>query len=114
MALLYFDRQQVDWAVIETGLGGAIDSTNVILPEVAVITNVAMDHMDYLGNTIAEIATVKAGIIKDHVPVVTGIQDPIALEAVSYTHLINRWVGPRGRRWISRSTLNESFRCGIN
>jgi len=57
--------------VLEVGLGGAIDSTNVVMPLLSVITNVSMDHMDYLGNTVIEIARVKAGIIKPGVPVVT-------------------------------------------
>ncbi|MFZ5597807.1 MAG: bifunctional folylpolyglutamate synthase/dihydrofolate synthase [Bacillota bacterium] len=71
MAFLYFYREKVDFLVLEVGLGGAIDSTNVVVPAVSVITNVAMDHMDYLGNTIREIAGIKAGIIKKGVPVVT-------------------------------------------
>ncbi len=71
MAFLYFFEEKVDFLVLEVGMGGAIDSTNVAWPLVSVITNVAMDHMDYLGNTVEEIAAVKAGIIKDGVPVVT-------------------------------------------
>lgn len=72
LALLYFAREQVDFAVLEVGLGGAIDSTNVVNPLVAVITNVGMDHMDYLGDTLEEIANVKGGIIKPNCQVVTG------------------------------------------
>ena len=71
LAFLYFYREKVDFLVLEVGLGGAIDSTNVVTPLVSVITNIAMDHMDYLGNTIKEVAQVKAGIIKPGVPVVT-------------------------------------------
>lgn len=71
LAFIYFYREKVDFLVLEVGLGGAIDSTNVVAPEVAVITNVAMDHMEYLGNTIREIASVKSGIIKKGVPLVT-------------------------------------------
>lgn len=74
-AFLCFCRHQVDYAVIEVGLGGAIDSTNVVGPLVAVITNVAMDHMDYLGSTVEEIARVKAGIIKSGRPAVTASTD---------------------------------------
>ena len=74
LAFLYFYRQGVDFAVVEVGLGGAVDSTNVVLPLVSVITNVSMDHMDYLGSTVAEIARVKAGIIKPGVPVVTAAE----------------------------------------
>lgn len=82
MALLYFTNENVDYAIIEVGLGGAIDSTNVINPELSVITNVTMDHMDYLGNTVAEIATVKSGIIKKNKPVITGSRDETVLRII--------------------------------
>lgn len=72
LAFDYFAQQQVDIAVIETGLGGRLDSTNVITPEVSVITNIGWDHMNLLGNTLAEIAGEKAGIIKPGIPVVIG------------------------------------------
>jgi dihydrofolate synthase/folylpolyglutamate synthase len=71
VALKYFADEKVDIAVIETGLGGRLDATNVLHPLVSVITNVAMDHMEYLGRTISAIAREKAGIIKPGVPVVT-------------------------------------------
>jgi dihydrofolate synthase/folylpolyglutamate synthase len=74
VAFLYFSREKIDYLILEVGLGGAIDSTNVVAPLVSVITNVAMDHMDYLGHTIKEIARVKAGIIKPGVPVVTAAE----------------------------------------
>ena len=64
MGFLYFSMKQVDFAVIEVGLGGSIDSTNVIIPELCFITSISFDHTDYLGNTIEEIAEKKAGIIK--------------------------------------------------
>jgi len=83
VAFLYFYEERVDFLVLEVGLGGAIDSTNVIpTPLAAVITNVAFDHMDYLGNTIKEIATVKAGIIKQGGYVVTAVTEPDALEVI--------------------------------
>ncbi len=72
MAFEYFRRNSVDAAVIEVGLGGRLDSTNVITPLVTVITNVEMDHTEYLGTSLKEIAAEKAGIIKPGVPVVTG------------------------------------------
>ena len=72
MAFEYFAEMQVDIAVIETGLGGRLDSTNIIIPEVSVITNIGMDHMHLLGNTLAEIAFEKAGIIKQGIPVMIG------------------------------------------
>ncbi len=70
MAFDYFARQQVDIAVIEVGLGGRLDSTNVIHPELSVITNISFDHTDILGDTLAQIAGEKAGIIKRNTPVV--------------------------------------------
>jgi len=70
MAFDYFARQSVDVAVVEVGLGGRLDSTNVITPLISVITNIGWDHMDLLGDTLPKIAFEKAGIIKPHVPVV--------------------------------------------
>ncbi|PWV51833.1 folylpolyglutamate synthase/dihydrofolate synthase family protein [Chitinophaga sp. S165] len=70
MAFQYFALEQVDIAIIEVGLGGRLDSTNVITPELSVITNISYDHMQILGNTLPEIASEKAGIIKQGVPVV--------------------------------------------
>ncbi|GAB4229113.1 MAG: folylpolyglutamate synthase/dihydrofolate synthase family protein [Ekhidna sp.] len=72
MAFSYFSEEKVDIAVIETGLGGRLDSTNVITPEVSLITNIGLDHTDLLGDTLEKIATEKAGIIKPGVPVVIG------------------------------------------
>lgn len=70
MAFDYFRNQQVDVAIVEVGLGGRLDSTNIIRPELALITNISLDHTALLGNTIEQIAAEKAGIIKPHVPVV--------------------------------------------
>lgn len=72
MTFAWFAEQKVDIAIIETGLGGRLDSTNIITPELSVITNVGLDHMNLLGNTIGEIAREKAGIIKPGIPVVAG------------------------------------------
>ena len=72
MAFDYFAKEQVDIAIIETGLGGRLDSTNIITPELSVITNIGMDHMNLLGDTLEKIAAEKAGIIKNQVPVVVG------------------------------------------
>ncbi len=71
-ALWWFREQQVDIAVLETGMGGRLDSTNVVTPEVSVITNIGWDHMQFLGDTLEKIAAEKAGIIKPGVPVVIG------------------------------------------
>lgn len=72
MAFLYFAEQEVDVAVIEVGLGGRLDSTNIISPDLCIITNIGFDHMQYLGDTLPKIAAEKAGIIKAHTPVVIG------------------------------------------
>jgi len=76
MAFQYFANQEVDIAIIETGLGGRLDSTNVIYPEVSLITNIGMDHTDLLGDTLELIAFEKAGIIKKNIPVVIGTYQP--------------------------------------
>lgn len=72
MAFQHFAKHQVDIAIIEVGLGGRLDSTNVINPELSVITNISYDHMNLLGNTLPEIAFEKAGIIKKNIPVIIG------------------------------------------
>ena len=72
MAFDYFAKQKVDIAIIETGLGGRLDSTNIINPELAIITNISLDHTNLLGDTIENIATEKAGIIKNKTPVIIG------------------------------------------
>jgi dihydrofolate synthase / folylpolyglutamate synthase len=76
MALGYFAEQKCDLVILETGLGGRLDSTNIVTPLASVITNVQMDHQQWLGSTLREIALEKAGIIKEGVPVVTGAADP--------------------------------------
>jgi dihydrofolate synthase/folylpolyglutamate synthase len=81
MAFDYFVHQAVDIAVIEVGLGGRLDSTNVITPQLSLITNISFDHKDLLGDTLPKIAAEKAGIIKSHVPVVISERQP-EVEAV--------------------------------
>jgi dihydrofolate synthase/folylpolyglutamate synthase len=75
-AFRYFSDRRVDIAIIETGLGGRLDSTNVIVPQCTIITDISMDHAAILGSTLGEIAREKAGIIKEKVPVVTSNTDP--------------------------------------
>ena len=72
MAFNYFSEENIDIAVIECGLGGRLDSTNIILPEVSVITNISLDHTDLLGDTLEKIALEKSGIIKENTPVIIG------------------------------------------
>ncbi|MGV4414723.1 bifunctional folylpolyglutamate synthase/dihydrofolate synthase [Chryseobacterium sp. T1] len=77
MAFEYFAREKVDIAIIEVGLGGRLDATNIISPLVTAITNIALDHQNILGNTIEEIAFEKAGIIKNNIPIINGDNNPI-------------------------------------
>jgi len=85
LALDYFKRKNVDAAVIETGLGGRLDSTNIIMPVLSVITNIGHDHMDLLGDTLEKVAREKAGIIKEGIPVVIGeTQDNIKNVYISF------------------------------
>lgn len=72
LAFKYFEEQKVDVAVVEVGLGGRLDCTNIIQPDLSVITNISFDHQQFLGDTLSKIATEKAGIIKDNIPVVIG------------------------------------------
>ena len=72
MAFAYFAREQVDYAVVEVGLGGRLDATNIITPKLAVITNIGLDHTEFLGANLADIAREKAGVIKADIPVVVG------------------------------------------
>ncbi|MBU1568814.1 MAG: bifunctional folylpolyglutamate synthase/dihydrofolate synthase [Proteobacteria bacterium] len=82
LGLLWFAESQVDLVIFETGMGGRLDATNVVTPLVSVITSVSMDHEAYLGNTLAEIAGEKAGIIKTGVPVVSGAVSPEAAQVI--------------------------------
>jgi len=82
MALFEFGQQKVQWAVIETGMGGRLDATNVIQPTLSIITNVSVEHREYLGRTIREIAGEKAGIIKAQTPVITGARQKQALSVI--------------------------------
>ncbi len=85
MAFTYYARKQVEIAVVEVGLGGRLDATNVLLPEVSVITSLSLDHTYLLGDTLPQIAAEKAGIIKPGVPVVTAPQRPEALAVIEET-----------------------------
>jgi dihydrofolate synthase/folylpolyglutamate synthase len=83
MAFYEFSRQKVDWAVIETGMGGRLDATNVVKPRLAIITNISLEHQEYLGSTLSRIAAEKAGIIKQRTPVITAIRQKNALSVVA-------------------------------
>lgn len=76
VGFVYFAEKQVDYAVFEVGLGGRLDATNVIMPEISIITSIGHDHLDRLGPTIRDVAGEKAGIIKANIPVISGLQLP--------------------------------------
>jgi|SRR5208283_1451411 len=86
-AFLYFFRRGVDWAVIEVGMGGRLDATNVINPKASVITKISHDHREFLGNSLADIAGEKAGIIKEGIPVVSASQAKEAENVIRNTAL---------------------------
>ena len=105
MSFLYFKKQKVDFGVIETGMGGSYDATNIIHPETAVITNVGLDHTEVLGETVEEIARDKAGIIKPGVKAVTGVKQPAVIKILE----------SRCKIYDSRvSLLGKDFRYKIN
>ena len=74
LALSWFEREAVDWIILETGMGGRLDATNICLPELTIITNIGLDHTQWLGNTLDAIAAEKAGIMKEGVPIIIGEQ----------------------------------------
>lgn len=124
MAFLYFQEEEVDFAVIETGMGGRLDSTNIITPVLSIITNISMDHQHFLGNTIEEIASEKAGIIKNGVPVIIGEWAPetegvfrekagdlIAPLAFTRDHVRCTWQGMEG---IFTRFFLQSEEYGLN
>ena len=97
MCFWYLREVKPDIVVLEVGMGGRLDSTNVIQPELCVITNIGLDHQQYLGDTIEKIAAEKAGIIKPQIPVVLGAMLPAA------RHVIHQWANQNGSPWIDAS-----------
>ncbi|WP_321492977.1 folylpolyglutamate synthase/dihydrofolate synthase family protein [uncultured Desulfobacter sp.] len=83
MAFYHFAQKKVEWAVIETGMGGRFDATNIIRPKVSVITNLCLEHTDYLGHTIRDLAREKGGIIKPGVPAVTAVSQASGIEKLT-------------------------------
>ncbi|MBW2603709.1 MAG: bifunctional folylpolyglutamate synthase/dihydrofolate synthase [Deltaproteobacteria bacterium] len=83
MAFYEFGRHNVEWAVVETGMGGRLDATNIITPALTIITNISLEHKLFLGNTISEITREKGGIIKKGTPVVTGVTQKNAISALA-------------------------------
>ncbi len=83
IAFLYFRKNNVDWAIFETGMGGRLDATNILLPEISIITSIGEDHKEFLGSSITDIATEKAGIIKPNTPVITTAKNKDALKVIT-------------------------------
>lgn len=105
LALLYFQDQECDICVIETGLGGRLDATNVITPILSLITNISIEHTQFLGNTIQSIASEKAGIIKPHVPIITAEKKDEAL--VVFNQKASEVNAPFGK--MTEFTIPDSF-----
>jgi dihydrofolate synthase/folylpolyglutamate synthase len=118
-AFLLFARERVDFAVVEVGLGGRLDATNVLHPAACAITTIDYDHMDRLGHTLEEIASEKAGIVKAGVPLVTSPQRPAAMGAIrSRAEPVRaRFMGVRRRGFVLRFTVKgirgRDYRCSL-
>ena len=106
LAFAYFSNQKVDIAIIETGLGGRLDATNIIKPELSVITNVALDHQNLLGDTIALIAKEKVGIIKEGIPVVLGLTSDEVVSIVAK-------IANQRQSKFSQSTSNKVYKSSL-
>ncbi len=120
LAFLYFQQEQVDWAVIEVGLGGRLDATNVIWPRACAITPLSLEHTELLGDTVSLIAAEKAGIIKPGAPVVSGPQQPEAIEVIARTaaqvgsRLVTVDAEAGDWRWAIRSATAEGLLVDIS
>ena len=124
LALVVFAEEEIDTACIEVGLGGRLDATNVVTPEVCAITNVALDHQEYLGDSLVEIAREKAGIIKPGVPLATAEGRPAVLDVLrsraqevgAPLHRVEPWrdvldlrLGPNGTRFSMRTRTGQAL-----
>jgi dihydrofolate synthase/folylpolyglutamate synthase len=107
LAMDWFRKRELEWAVLETGMGGRLDATNVVTPEVSVITSIGLDHQEQLGKSLKEIAAEKCGIIKPGVPVVTLNQPPEAMRVISET------ARARGSRLTIVTTPLRGYRIGL-
>ncbi|MBU4538907.1 MAG: bifunctional folylpolyglutamate synthase/dihydrofolate synthase [Weeksellaceae bacterium] len=107
MAFEYFEQQKVDFAIIEVGLGGRLDSTNIITPLVSAITNVALDHQNILGNTIEEIASEKAGIIKENIPVISGDENELVKD------MIRKKAEENHSEFIDATAIKSGLKSGL-
>lgn len=126
MAFQYFSDNQVDIAIVEVGLGGRLDSTNIITPMLSVITNISFDHVEFLGDTIEKIATEKAGIIKQFVPVVIGESLPesksvfentasIKKSNIQFadTEIVVEWLATANFKWEVQTNQYKKYTVGL-
>lgn len=110
MAFLFFQTQKVDIAILEVGLGGRLDATNVVTPLVSIITNISLEHQDYLGNTLSKIASEKAGVIKDHGICITAArQAKVVAELDSICKARNAKLLLLGKDFKTRSNPDGTF-----
>lgn len=110
MALYLFNRQKVDWAIIETGMGGRLDATNIINPEISIISNISVEHQKYLGSRLSQIAFEKGGIIKKNSPVITGAKQKSAVSVLK--DIAEKQSAPfycRGKDFYTRLYKNKEF-----
>ncbi|MBN1932181.1 MAG: bifunctional folylpolyglutamate synthase/dihydrofolate synthase [Desulfobacterales bacterium] len=110
MALYEFARQNMDWAIIETGMGGRLDATNVVQPILSIISNISLEHQIYLGSTLAQIAGEKGGIIKNDAPVITGVKQKNALSVlkeIARTKSVQIYC--LGKEFRVKKTKNQTF-----
>lgn len=107
LAFEYFAQNNVDFALIEVGLGGRLDSTNIINPLVSAITNIALDHQDLLGNTLAEIAVEKAGIIKPRTPIISG-EDNLDIK-----NIFKKIASEKNAKFIDASNLKTNLQTDL-
>lgn len=110
MAFLYFREENIDWGVIEVGMGGRLDCTNVITPSVSIITNVGFDHQEFLGSSLVSIAREKAGIIKKEIPIITGAKQPIVQSVIKTTaYRLKAPLKILGRDFVVRKGSSQTF-----
>lgn len=107
MAFEYFYRKKVDYAIIEVGLGGRLDSTNIITPMITAITNVALDHQDLLGNTIEEITVEKAGIIKSKISIISGAENSVVKNIIENTAM------EKNAQFIDATVISSNFKSDL-
>lgn len=107
MAFEYFRQQKVDFAIVEVGLGGRLDATNIIVPLVSAITNIALDHQNLLGETLGEITYEKAGIIKPNIPIVCSAENEEVVK------IIQDKAKEKGAKWIDATTLNPNYKSDL-